>query len=204
MNIWRFHEILLRACAVLAGSWFVHASWHQWRLQPNRLSLLLLMLGEGTVVLLLLISKVPKRRDWHPVSLFCTLVATYYFLAVRLTPGIHLVPESIGVLLQCTGLSWSLYAKWSLRRAFGLLPANRGVVTTGAYRVLRHPIYAGYLFNHLGFLLVSYCWQNLLVYTVLYSVQIIRLRREECILRDDPDYRDYCGHVRFRLIPGVF
>ena len=35
--------------------------------------------------------------------------------------------------------------KLSLGRSFGLMPANRGVVSTGMYRLVRHPIYLGYL-----------------------------------------------------------
>ena len=31
------------------------------------------------------------------------------------------------------------------------MPANRGVVSTGLYRLVRHPIYLGYLITHAGF-----------------------------------------------------
>ena len=31
------------------------------------------------------------------------------------------------------------------------MPANRGIVSTGLYRLVRHPIYMGYLITHAGF-----------------------------------------------------
>jgi protein-S-isoprenylcysteine O-methyltransferase Ste14 len=35
------------------------------------------------------------------------------------------------------------------------MPANRGVVSSGLYRLVRHPIYMGYLITHAGFLLAN-------------------------------------------------
>ena len=42
----------------------------------------------------------------------------------------------IGLLIVIAG-------KVSLGRSFGLIPANRGIVSTGLYRLVRHPIYLG-------------------------------------------------------------
>ena len=40
--------------------------------------------------------------------------------------------------------------KISLGRSFGLIPANRGIVSTGLYRLARDSIYLGYLITHVG------------------------------------------------------
>ena len=40
--------------------------------------------------------------------------------------------------------------KITLGRSFGIVPANRGVVTAGR-TLVRHPIYTGYLVSHLAF-----------------------------------------------------
>jgi len=39
-------------------------------------------------------------------------------------------------------------------------PANRGIVSTGAYRFVRHPIYTGIFIALAGFLLRSYTSLN--------------------------------------------
>jgi protein-S-isoprenylcysteine O-methyltransferase Ste14 len=197
-------EVSLRVSTALAGMFFVHAGWVQWHMAPSRWTLPLIMVGEIITVLLLLASNVPQRRDWRPASFICTIVASYYFLAVRLTPGLHLAPELVGSLIQTAGLFWAVFAKLSLRRSFGLLPANRGVMTGGAYRFMRHPMYVGYFVSHMGFLLVNFGWQNLVVFTVLYSVQAWRVLREEEMLLLDPVYRAYAQQVRYRVLPGVF
>jgi hypothetical protein len=41
------------------------------------------------------------------------------------------------------GLLFSIYAAASLRRCFGLAPEARELVTSGAYRLVRHPLYLG-------------------------------------------------------------
>jgi hypothetical protein len=58
--------------------------------------------------------------------------ASYYFLGVRLAPGVQVVPESVGAAFQVAGVCWQLFAEALLRRSFGILRANRGVVSTGA------------------------------------------------------------------------
>jgi len=197
-------EVTLRASAALAGLWFVVNAWLQWRAAPTRLTLPLIVIGEMTTVLLLLCSRVPKRRDWHPLSCLCTLVATYYFIAVRLAPGAHLLPESAGSAMQCIGLIWALLAKLSLRGSFGMLPANRGVVSSGVYRWTRHPMYTGYFVSHMGFLLANFGAHNVLLFTALYVAQGWRVWSEERLLARDPAYRRYMQRVRYRVLPGVF
>ena len=63
-----------------------------------------------------------------------------------------LAPELTTVAISCAGLAIVIAGKITLGRSFALLPANRGVVSTGVYRVVRHPIYMGYLITHVAFL----------------------------------------------------
>ena len=63
-----------------------------------------------------------------------------------------IAPESATVALSIVGLAVVIAGKVTLGRSFGLIPANRGIVSTGLYRLVRHPIYLGYLLTHLAFL----------------------------------------------------
>ena len=102
-------------------------------------------------------------------------------------------------------MAWQFTAKIFLGRSFGLLPAQRGVVTAGPYRFVRHPIYFGYLIGHVGFLLANYTWRNAVVLALLYAAQVIRMRREEAILAaTDAGYRAYQRRVRWHLLPFVY
>lgn len=105
--------------------------------------------------------------------------------------------DDVGVAIQVSG-------KFFLGRSFGIVAANRGVKASGPYRIVRHPIYAGYTLTHIGFLLFYPCWQNLIVYTVALSIQIVRILKEERVLSQDQAYRDLMGTTPYRLVPGVF
>ncbi|WP_408182795.1 MULTISPECIES: methyltransferase family protein [Paraburkholderia] len=197
-------EVVARAGAALMLSLFAYAAITQWRAAPSRITLLLLVVAACFTVGLSLFTRVPMKRDWRPFAFICSMGGTYYFLAVRLAPGAQLVPETIGATLQLLGICWQLFAKASLRRSFGILPANRGVVSRGAYRFVRHPMYLGYFITDIGFLLVNFGLQNLLVYGCQFALQVGRIVREEQLLSADEGYRTYKGRVRYRVIPGLF
>jgi protein-S-isoprenylcysteine O-methyltransferase Ste14 len=197
-------EIAARVGAATMLSLFAYAAIVQWRAAPSRITLLLLVVAACVTVGLSLFSRVPMKRDWRLFAFICSMGGTYYFLAVRLAPGAQLVPETVGAALQLLGIFWQLFAKASLRRSFGILPANRGVVSRGAYRFVRHPMYLGYFVTDVGFLLVNFGLQNLLVYGCQFALQVGRIVREEQLLSADEGYRTYKGRVRYRVIPGLF
>jgi protein-S-isoprenylcysteine O-methyltransferase Ste14 len=94
--------------------------------------------------------------------------------------------------------------KLSLGRSFGLIPANRGIVSTGLYRIVRHPIYLGYLLTHVGFVAANPADWNLFILAAADIALMMRAVREERTLAQDPAYRDYMQRVRWRIVPGVF
>ena len=120
------------------------------------------------------------------------------------TPGAlqWLVP--VGVVLTVLGNFIQLLAKMFLRRSFGIAPANRGIKTDGMYRIVRHPMYAGYLLVHIGILTLMPTLFNFAVYAIGWWAQILRLLAEERLLGEDPAYREFMTKTRWRLIPGVF
>ncbi|MGB0127726.1 MAG: methyltransferase, partial [Rhodocyclaceae bacterium] len=113
------------------------------------------------------------------MSVICSLYAWFYFLALDLSPGLRLIPDTAGAVLQIVGITFQLFAKVSLGRSFGILPATRRLVTRGPYRFLRHPMYFGYLIAHIGFLFSNFLIWNVAVLAVLYAAQVIRMQREE-------------------------
>lgn len=197
-------ETSVRTCTALLLGIFAYSAILHWRADPARITLLLLVVSECLVVGFSLFSRIPAKRDWTPFALLSSVAATYYFLAIHLGEGVKLMPEAVGVALQIVGIGWQIFAKASLRRSFGLLPANRGVVSSGVYRVMRHPMYFGYFVADIGFLLVNFGMQNMIVYLVQFALQAGRVVREERLLSDDAQYREYKERVRYRVIPGLF
>ena len=93
-----------------------------------------------------------------------------------------LAPDWITAPLIWTGTAIALAAKLSLRRSFGLVPANRGVKKSGAYRFVRHPMYTGYVLNHIGFLMLFFSVWNLVIYATCWVLLYLRAIEEERFL----------------------
>lgn len=201
----RLTEWLLRSFALLALA-FVLARWgYAWWQDPSRGTLLLLIVSESYTLVLVLLARRAERRDLSLPAIAATLYATG-FVALLTPSGTQAhAPEWVGASLQLAGLLWQFSAKVALGRSFGLLPAQRGLVVRGPYRVVRHPIYLGYLIGHAGFLLVNASPRNAAVLALLYVAQVVRMRREEAVLDDaQTGYRAYRRRVPWRLIPFVY
>jgi protein-S-isoprenylcysteine O-methyltransferase Ste14 len=78
------------------------------------------------------------------------------------------------------------------------------VKVSGVYRLVRHPMYAGYLLVHIGNMLLFPSVFNLVLYGIGWWAQILRLLAEEALLSQDEAYRAYQAKVRWRLLPGLF
>jgi protein-S-isoprenylcysteine O-methyltransferase Ste14 len=200
-SIWM--EVLLRIATAAALSFFVWKAFQEYRTCHAR-HLILLVIAEVIAVFLVLIARAATSRDMRVSAVALTVGATFYFLVVDLSPGRVLIPPRLGQMLQVFGIALQILAKLWLGRRFGLLPANRGIISEGPYLLVRHPMYLGYLLNHIGFLLCCFSLHNLCVYTVLYAIQVGRIFLEEKHLAADPEYRSYMQKVRWRLVPFLF
>ena len=199
-------EVALRGIALLTYGVLVWNVARHWWMDTSRVTLLLLLVTETFTLGLVLFARRASLRDASPMAVAATVYAAFFFVLFRYDTQ-RLAPEWVGATLQFAGLAWQVSAKAVLGRAFGLLPAARGLVTAGPYRVVRHPIYLGYLLSHIGFLVGNFAPQNLAVLAALYLAQIVRMAREESTLAaDDPQgrYADYRARVRYRLIPFVY
>ncbi len=113
-------------------------------------------------------------------------------------PGWRELP---GLLLQIGGLLFALWALWSLGPAFGIAPADRGLVTAGPYRWVRHPAYAGEMVSILGYVLAHPSPWNGAMWLALAATILLRARWEERVIEG---YARYAQQVRWRLLPGVW
>jgi protein-S-isoprenylcysteine O-methyltransferase Ste14 len=193
----------LRLLACSAQAIFMRASLISYIADTSRITVLILLISETASFLGLMLSRRAKVVDYEPMAFVLVVVAYCYMVFLNTNPGLHLMSEQVSATIQVIGLSWSIYAKVSMGRSFGLLPANRGLVVTGAYRWVRHPIYAGYLANHVGYIAANFCLWNLVVLGLLYVAQFLRVLREEALLAHSSEYLEYARRVRYRFIPGV-
>jgi protein-S-isoprenylcysteine O-methyltransferase Ste14 len=165
---------------------------------------LTLLVSESLPVFLILTRRQSKALSEKIGDWLLGLTGTILpLLAVPVGSGGLVSPELCGAIMLI-GLYVQISAKVILGRSFGLIAANRGIKVAGPYRIVRHPIYAGYTILHVGFLLAFPSIWNLVLYSTELAIQVARLLREEVLLNQDQSYRDYAARVRYRLIPTIF
>jgi len=109
-----------------------------------------------------------------------------------------------GVGLELCGVALSQLSRVYMGRSFGILPGNRGIVSKGPFRLVRHPIYAGWFLLTVGYLASYPSLTNGLITLATLPFMMWRIRLEEDLLEGDADYRRYRRIVPFRLLPGVY
>ena len=121
--------------------------------------------------------------------------------------GVLFTPQPIAIALQLTAIALMIWARVTFgRRSFHAAanPTAGGLVTTGPYRIIRHPIYtAACLFG----------WGPIIVHLTLISVALgillllgalMRMMCEEQLVKQKyPEYVEY-AKITKRMVPYVF
>lgn len=195
----------LVSTSLLAGAllFFALVHFEKWRATGRPVGLGL-MAQETVAALLIVVRRRPRGTSVDPVAWLATGIGSFGMLAAR--PGDHALfgLEPAWVLVQTGGAVLAALSLGSLGRSFGLVAANRGVQTRGAYRVVRHPAYASYLITNAGYLLENPTLWNVLVMLFASTFQLVRIGKEETFLSADPAYREYLQTVRYRLVPFLY
>jgi protein-S-isoprenylcysteine O-methyltransferase Ste14 len=165
---------------------------------------LLLLASEALVVVLTVFRRAPRVVDRSMRARALTILSLVGPPLVRPAGIPPLAPELFTALFSALGLLIVIGGKMSLGRSFGLMPANRGIVSSGLYRIVRHPIYLGYLITHVGFLCAHPTPWNLALLVTADLALLTRAVCEEETLARASEYRAYQQRVRWRVVPGLF
>ena len=165
---------------------------------------LLLLVSEGVVVVLVLLRRPATEISLKPLDWILAVGATAGPLLVRPGHAAALVAPAFAAGLMITGIVFQVFAKLTLRRSFGIGPANRGLIVAGPYKLVRHPIYAAYLINQTGFLLLNPTAWNAGILAASLVMQIFRIAAEERLLAHDQDHAAFRKAVPYRLLPGLY
>ena len=114
----------------------------------------------------------------------------------------------VGVVLFIAGGVLRLWPVFVLGHRFsGLVAIQPGhtLVTSGVYRVIRHPSYLGLLVNSLGWGLAFRSGVGVLLTAITIVPILARIRAEEALLRSQfgAEYDAYRRRTS-RLFPGIF
>jgi protein-S-isoprenylcysteine O-methyltransferase Ste14 len=138
----------------------------------------------------------------------CLAVLPAYLDGRNLWAGDETFTPYLGLSLLTIGGALRLAPVFVLGHRFTGLVAiqdNHRLQTSGLYRYIRHPSYAGMLLYTAGYVLVFRCWLGLLIVAALLAVLVVRMNAEEALLEREfgEDYASY-RHRTWRLVPWVY
>jgi protein-S-isoprenylcysteine O-methyltransferase Ste14 len=198
---WLDRSIATIACVPLAwGAYYRFQHFHHgFPLIASVLNILIL-------IVTMAIRRPPRRVTPNPWYWLLAFVASYWQILILgfLQAGRPLVSNWITTLLAALGLGVMVWARLSLGRNIGFVPAQRELVSSGAYAFMRHPVYTAVLLTNGAFLLRAFSPLNALLigFGIFWFIPVKSLVEED-FLRADPEYADYMRRVRTRWIPFV-
>jgi protein-S-isoprenylcysteine O-methyltransferase Ste14 len=182
---------------------FAQASLHFY-LRTHSLIGVAFLIEQTAFVIAFLIRRPPAAVSRNPGAWLLAFAGTFASVLFR-PSGAH--PHwgvVAGLVLQLAGLALCVLSLRTLGRSFGVVAADRGLVTRGPYAIVRHPVYASYLLIQSGYLLQSLSLRNALVFVLGTGFNVGRALMEERLLAGSPAYAAYQNSVRWRLVPGLW
>lgn len=146
-----------------------------------------------------------------------TLVVIQFVLLGLEAVALLLLPKGgtditrvVGVAMAVLGLLVALYAIYEHQRANRQLPnvvpipkETGGLITSGLYQWVRHPIYTGVLLGAFGIAVFQWHIMTALLAIALYGLFSVKSRYEENLLKIAfPEYAAYMTRTG-RFFPGI-
>jgi protein-S-isoprenylcysteine O-methyltransferase Ste14 len=152
------------------------------------------------------------RLDWSRELPIRAVILVAAILLSRFgafqTRGVHANPweAGVGLLLFALGLGFAIWARIHIGRNWGtpmMQQVEPELVTSGPYRLVRHPIYAGILVAGIGTAIaLSWLWLTAVVLAGVYFLYSARVEERYLTDRFPADYPAYKRSTKM-LLPLV-
>jgi protein-S-isoprenylcysteine O-methyltransferase Ste14 len=114
----------------------------------------------------------------------------------------------LGLAMTALGYALIFLSGFALGKQYSAevtIQKDHQLITSGIYRYIRHPRYAGLLFAAIGLSLLFRTWVGLIITGLLLAGLLLRIRDEEAMLRKEfgQKWEQYCK-VSWRLLPPIY
>lgn len=142
-----------------------------------------------------------KRISYLLVSLqfiFITILVIHH--------DVH-TPSNFALLIFLLGCGFGLYTvKHNQLGNFNITPEikeNASLITTGAYRYIRHPMYFSVLLMMLGIVVSKPTILSFVIYVLLIITLFLKAQKEEMLwMERSSEYKTYMQHTK-KIIPFI-
>jgi len=148
----------------------------------------------------------PARKARGVEPRISALIGTFLLTAVVILPRHDLSPVAalVSASLTIAGSALAVVVLAQLRGSFSIMAESRELVTTGVYRIVRHPLYLAEEIAAIGVAMQFFSPWAALVLAVQIGFQLRRMRNEEVVLTATfPEYLAYRTGTA-RILPGIY
>jgi protein-S-isoprenylcysteine O-methyltransferase Ste14 len=134
------------------------------------------------------------------------LLGTFLITAVVLFPRreLSLTAGIVSSLLIFAGDGLAVLTLIQLRRSFSIMPEARELVTSGPYRLVRHPLYLAEGIAATGSILQFLSFWTVILLAAQILFQLRRINNEEAILTEAFPYYAVYREKTARVVPGIY
>lgn len=164
----------------------------------------ILFLGLLSILFIIRLEPIKKAKGLMPRVLAIAGTFSMALVTMFARADLSLTQTVIASLLSLVGTGLSVFALAHLGRSFSVMAEARRLVTSGPYRLVRHPLYVFEAVASLGILFQFFSFYSALIYLAHCFLQLQRMKNEEAVLQVAfPEYESYKLKTA-RVIPGVY